>query len=392
MSKFLNSIPDNVETKREMIDFSFIEPNPYNKEIYDKSEIDILRLSIEAEGLRQPLEVVRKGVNDYYIISGHRRYEAMKEIRIELPDFKQKVECIVYSNISQRKEWELIITGNAQREKKPIEIVREIKKLKQIFEENESSFGNKFFSSYLKAILEQYDFSKRQGIKYKKIADNLIEEWLRKLEVDEITLSAAYRLAQMEKKEQSNLYNKSLQKKAEENQNIFKNGVKQKNQVKLITEEEIEKYAKALKELETAKNKVIDNLNKEIKKLKETDELHEKEVRIKELEDKVREYEDKKQVEIPDYIEQKVKVEKYMHLYVQARIDQEDYKKIIKKEIESIENEEIRQELENEFINLTEKQNKYKYQNLLNDLLNWILQGKHPSTPYFIRFFRFNQH
>ena len=355
MSKFLNSIPDNIETKREMIDFSFIEPNPYNKEIYDKSEIDILRLSIEAEGLRQPLEVVRKGVNDYYIISGHRRYEAMKEIRKELPDFKQKVECIVYSDISQLKEWELIITGNAQREKKPIEVVREIKKLKQLYEENESSFGNKFFSSYLKAILDQYDVGRTQAHKYKKIADNLIEEWLRKLEVDEITLRGAYRLAQMERKEQSNLYNKSLQKKAEENLNIFKNDLKEKNQVKLITEEEIEKYAKALKELETAKNKVIDNLNKEIKKLKETDELHEKEVRIKELEDKVREYEDKKQVEIPDYIEQKVKVEKYMHLYVQARIDQEDYKKIIKKEIESIENEEIRQELENEFINLTEK-------------------------------------
>lgn len=60
MSKFLNSIPDNTETKREMIDFSFIEPNPYNKEIYDKSEIDILRLSIEAEGLRQPLEVFKR--------------------------------------------------------------------------------------------------------------------------------------------------------------------------------------------------------------------------------------------------------------------------------------------------------------------------------------------
>ena len=66
---------------------SGIQPHPKNSEIYDLSNIEDLVKSIEEVGLLQPLIINKKN----QILSGHRRYQAIKilgwdEVEVEVKD------------------------------------------------------------------------------------------------------------------------------------------------------------------------------------------------------------------------------------------------------------------------------------------------------------------
>ena len=98
LGKFLADAGVKVDTgKREQIEYIDIDkiiPDPEN--FYKLSDIDALAENIALFGLRQPLRVRKQADGTYMIVSGHRRYTALKKIIAEdgREDLRE-VPCIV---------------------------------------------------------------------------------------------------------------------------------------------------------------------------------------------------------------------------------------------------------------------------------------------------------
>lgn len=98
LGKFLADAGVKVDTgKREQIEYIDIDkivPDPEN--FYELSDIDALAENISLFGLRQPLRVREQPGGTYMIVSGHRRYTALKKIIGEdgREDLRE-VPCIV---------------------------------------------------------------------------------------------------------------------------------------------------------------------------------------------------------------------------------------------------------------------------------------------------------
>jgi ParB family transcriptional regulator, chromosome partitioning protein len=94
----------------EQIDISSITPNPFQPRThFDQEEIKGLAESIKNQGLLQPI-VVRKKVNGYEIISGERRFRALKQLGWDY------APCIVKAQVTDREMLELALVENIQRE------------------------------------------------------------------------------------------------------------------------------------------------------------------------------------------------------------------------------------------------------------------------------------
>jgi ParB family chromosome partitioning protein len=92
------------------VDVNAISSNPYQpRQDFDKEEIANLAQSIEKQGLLQPI-LLRKKDAAYEIISGERRFRAMKLLG------NNQVPCIVKPNISDHEMIEMALVENIQRE------------------------------------------------------------------------------------------------------------------------------------------------------------------------------------------------------------------------------------------------------------------------------------
>jgi ParB family chromosome partitioning protein len=92
------------------VDTHAIVSNPFQpRQDFDKEEIANLAQSIEKQGLLQPI-LLRKKEDGYEIISGERRFRAMKLLG------NDKVPCIVKPNISDHEMIEMALVENIQRE------------------------------------------------------------------------------------------------------------------------------------------------------------------------------------------------------------------------------------------------------------------------------------
>lgn len=87
-----------------------IKVNPFQPRIdFDEEEIRGLAESIKSQGLLQPI-ILRKNNNGYEIISGERRYRALKLIG------EDKVAAIIKAQVSDREMLEIALVENIQRE------------------------------------------------------------------------------------------------------------------------------------------------------------------------------------------------------------------------------------------------------------------------------------
>lgn len=110
-----NLIPTPVENQSgneeiQELNISNIRPNPFQPRIdFEEEEIRGLAESIEAQGLLQPV-VVRKKEDYFEIVSGERRYRAFCLLK------REKIPCIVKTQITDREMLELALVENIQRE------------------------------------------------------------------------------------------------------------------------------------------------------------------------------------------------------------------------------------------------------------------------------------
>lgn len=122
-----------------MIPIERIRPNPRNTEIYLIGDVSSLAEDIKANGLRQPLEVVRDG-SAYRLIGGERRWTAMKSLQESGDSRFDSVPCILRPAGSEDDELLALITANSTaRELTDGERLAQYEALKEIFERKKAA-------------------------------------------------------------------------------------------------------------------------------------------------------------------------------------------------------------------------------------------------------------
>ena len=181
-----------------------LKEHPLNIKIYGNENVDNdLVESIKNNGLLVPLTVKKDGT----IISGHRRYKALKETDIsDIP-----VNIIKFENEIEEKE--TLINFNKQRDKnysqkyneaKELEIIetekaklRQIEKLKKGNEQNSCSdtqtFAEREKGETKQIVAKKTGFGSKENLrKYEKIKAADKPEIIEKLDKGEITVNKAY--------------------------------------------------------------------------------------------------------------------------------------------------------------------------------------------------------
>lgn len=93
------------------IDYSLLLPNRFQpRKEFNEEEINNLAQSIAIHGLLQPILVRQKASNSYEIISGERRFRALRILG------KEKIPCVIRQKVSDREMTEMALVENLQRE------------------------------------------------------------------------------------------------------------------------------------------------------------------------------------------------------------------------------------------------------------------------------------
>lgn len=112
LSNLIPVFDNNKEEANEIhnIDSNAIITNPFQpRKEFNDEEISGLAESIKSQGLLQPV-LVRKTPGGYQIISGERRFRALKFLG------NDKIPCIIKSKASDREMLEMALVENVQRE------------------------------------------------------------------------------------------------------------------------------------------------------------------------------------------------------------------------------------------------------------------------------------
>ena len=116
LSSFLNPQSQNTDPAGpmhvEMLPISYIMPNPDNKKIYIVGDVERLKDDIKANGVRQPLEVIR-WANGYKLIGGERWLTACKQLAAEGDERFTTVPCIIVESKGELEDKISLITANA---------------------------------------------------------------------------------------------------------------------------------------------------------------------------------------------------------------------------------------------------------------------------------------
>lgn len=194
-------------SRSELIETDLIFPskdNPYNRQ--DTPEIvSQLAATIEAIGLIHPL-TVRKVNDEYYeIISGERRYKAIKTLGWK------KIPCTVYDNLSDDKAQLMLHVANLEtREYTPGEKLQFYPATEECIKKLISS--GEYTGTLQQGIAEMLKISDRQVRKYKQILENLDEAEHEKIIKGDESINTAYKKAVEEKEAKSEKNEKSKEK------------------------------------------------------------------------------------------------------------------------------------------------------------------------------------
>ncbi len=190
------------EIKRKSIDIPMdkIDYNPENTSIFNMGDIESLAKRIEEEGFTSAILVFQKSDGRYEILSGHRRYEAMKLLK------SKKIPADVLSGISSDTQRDLILLSSnmANRKLAPIDMARAIEFYKGILKRDASFKGDK-----RKAIAEYFGITPSNVYRYEVIL-KLIPELQELCTKPNFPYSALTKAASLSNKEQKQLYDELM--------------------------------------------------------------------------------------------------------------------------------------------------------------------------------------
>ncbi|ACD53723.1 ParB/RepB/Spo0J family partition protein [Clostridium botulinum] len=198
MSSYLKGIANRVngvekKSFTKELDINSLVPSKNN--FYGIREIEELAASIQENGLMHNLVVRDIGNGTYEIISGERRYTALKKLGYE------KVPCQIRDINDLDAELMLIHANLDSRELTPTEKMEGIKRLENIYKQKRKN-GEKLEGKTRDLIGKDLGLSGVQVGRYKKVDKDLIPELKEKLNKEDITLTQAHTLSSLTKEEQ----------------------------------------------------------------------------------------------------------------------------------------------------------------------------------------------
>lgn len=112
------------------IDPNELKPHPKNDEIYGLEDVDDdLVESILVSGQLEPMIITDNNI----IISGHRRWRALKKINDSVDEKDKRKAICFYKPMTELEELEAIVESNRQRTKNLVQIYREAKLLDEVY-------------------------------------------------------------------------------------------------------------------------------------------------------------------------------------------------------------------------------------------------------------------
>ena len=204
----LNSISKNVD-KSSLIDakenfkFDYIDIDKLkinSKNFYPIVDIEILEEDISINGLNHNL-VVRPIENGFYeIISGERRYTALKSLVDKGDNKYSKVPCKVV-NLNDIDSEITLIQANAQtRELTDVEKLKQVERLTELYREKKKN-GEKI-TNIRGLVSKDIGLSEGQVAKYSTVSNNLIPELREILNDGKLTISNATEFSSLSKENQ----------------------------------------------------------------------------------------------------------------------------------------------------------------------------------------------
>lgn len=229
---------------------------PSSNNFYGIREIEELTGSIKESGLMHNLVVRKLDDENYEILSGERRYHALKSLNYK------KVPCQV-KELNDTDGEILLIQANAkQRELTPTEKMKSIERLEQLYAYKKAN-GEEVPKGKTRDIIgKDIGLSGVQVGRYSKVSKNLIEPLKEKLDEGTITLTQADTLSNLRDKEQQEILNQisnTNSKISNAEIDILVEGIKQP----LTNKKDIE----LLEELNV--NKVVDKDNNSVDEIQE---------------------------------------------------------------------------------------------------------------------------
>ena len=289
MSSYLKGIASRVNNINntddgfvQELDIDLLVPSENN--FYGIREIEELAESIKEYGLMHNVVVRKRNDGKYEILSGERRFRALREI-----DYK-KVPCrIVKDDVTELDAEVMLIQANMQqRELNLQEKMQGIKRLQEIYTEKRKS-GEKLQGKTRDLIGKHLGISGVQVGRYQKIDKDLIEPLKEKLNSEDITVTQAHTLSSLTESEQEIISDeiKDLNcKEHKEEVETLINGIKQpvenKHDKELINEMYSESHSESdIVVSDCAKNADETEQKKEIKT--EDNEIQDKFDELKEM-------------------------------------------------------------------------------------------------------------
>ncbi len=272
----LNSISKNVD-KSSLIDakenfkFDYIDIDKLkinSKNFYPIVDIEILEEDISINGLNHNL-VVRPIENGFYeIISGERRYTALKSLVDKGDNKYSKVPCKVV-NLNDIDSEITLIQANAQtRELTDVEKLKQVERLTELYREKKKN-GEKI-TNIRGLVSKDIGLSEGQVAKYSTVSNNLIPELREILNDGKLTISNATEFSSLSKENQKiilDIINKNIEiskNEAVEIKKQLKKVEKEKQQIIEIEKQKSEEILKLKLENESKSNEI----NLEIEKVK----------------------------------------------------------------------------------------------------------------------------
>ena len=169
-----------------LIEISTLKHHPINEEIYSLSNIDELAKSIQEVGLLEKLIVNA----DFEIISGNRRFEALKRLNFEFVEVEIK-------ELSKDDEILYLISYNKQRVKTKRELLNEIKHLSNIWRQKTGRKSKDEMSSNIGTRKTRDKISKELDVSTGNISKLIFIEktetsFIELIDKDEISINQAY--------------------------------------------------------------------------------------------------------------------------------------------------------------------------------------------------------
>lgn len=227
----------------KMIKVEQLVPNKLNED-FKQVDIEALALSIEDIGLQHNLTVIKQEDGKYRLISGERRFRAIREILQKNPDniFKNGIPCKVIDNITSVEEEIRLIRSNTDvRTLSPVDKRKAILRLIELYKIRKE---NGEINSIYTRLAEDLQMTVRQVQKY-AATENLIPQMNTLLESGKITLNEAEKYSVLDEDAQMLVYDLYLKQgvASKEEFDEIKRLQEEKKQLKDVLTDKISRLA-----------------------------------------------------------------------------------------------------------------------------------------------------